>query len=118
MDDGKSITAFSSTLMPEPSADGTSPGNSTWEDSEWDEESWGNTTNGTSPASDYIPDWYQYYDCQAPYSTDDHDFIEEINAFYNHMVKKYDLTDAMMESLTRMETERWQNGLKGAGHAS
>ena len=84
MDDGKSLTAFSSTLMPEPEGNSTSnktsnmtdwsweqEGNSTsnktsnMTDWSWEEESWNMTDdmNGTTPADDYIPDWYQYYDC-------------------------------------------------------
>lgn len=89
MDDGKSITAFSSTLMQiddEPEEDDM---DSAEEDQEplivQKDLPWMND-------DDFVPDWYQAYDCKAPYSKKDQGFVQEINQFYNYIVEKYDLS--------------------------
>lgn len=56
---------------------------------------------------DFVPEWYQAYDCQAPYSKGDFGFVEEMNMFYNYMVSKYNLSEAMAESAGIMSSRRW-----------
>lgn len=181
MDDGSSITAFSSTLMREieqPSNVTTNATNGTisedtfeeefleefppeefppeedwteedwsgedwaeedwsdedwaeedWSDHDWSEEDWSEENwyeeDWTEPLIEeelpwenddgFVPEWYQAYNCSGPYSKNDTDFVEDISMFYNYMVTKYNLSEAVYESSEMMRSRRWQKGLRGAG---
>ena len=66
-----------------------------------------NSTANFTVDDDFVPEWYQAYDCQAPYSRSDTDFVQDMNIFYDYMVSKYDLSEAMAEAAAIMDTRRW-----------